>query len=235
MGRTRRLATVTLCSLVCASPAVPLVRALRAAGLPATPEAALSSLALVVLLACLAWAWAVAVAVVREAATGRRTVLARRAPAWLRRAVLAGCGVAVVSALAVPARAVDGPRHEPSAPASPVTGLPYPGLPAPAAAPAEAALRPVSAAVPRHAAPRAPRTHVVAPGESLWSITADLLGRDAGDARIAASWPLLHRANRDSVSDPDRLRPGQRLRIPPALRHPDLEHHHPSPLGRTRP
>lgn len=59
----------------------------------------------------------------------------------------------------------------------------------------------------------APTTVVVAPGDSLWSITADLLP-GAGDAAIAAAWPRLYAANSGVVgADPDLIHPGQVLTI----------------------
>jgi nucleoid-associated protein YgaU len=56
-------------------------------------------------------------------------------------------------------------------------------------------------------AARASRSHVVQPGESLWSIAEARIG----DASL---WPALYRANRDQIADPHRLHPGQRLAIP---------------------
>ncbi len=51
------------------------------------------------------------------------------------------------------------------------------------------------------------RVHVVRPGETLWSIAADVIG----DASL---WPALYRANRDQIAEPSLLHPGQRLAIP---------------------
>ncbi|HEX7352845.1 LysM domain-containing protein [Brachybacterium sp.] len=66
---------------------------------------------------------------------------------------------------------------------------------------------------------RSPRTVVVLPGDSLWSISDDLLGPGTSDAaEIAEAWPLLHHANRDLIGqDPDQLRPGQELTVPASL------------------
>lgn len=64
-----------------------------------------------------------------------------------------------------------------------------------------------------------PRTVTVERGDSLWSITDDLLG-PAPDSisAIAASWPQLHEANRHLIGpDPDRLLPGQELTVPTPL------------------
>jgi nucleoid-associated protein YgaU len=58
----------------------------------------------------------------------------------------------------------------------------------------------------------------VAPGDTLWSITAGLLPSVAPSDAVAAGWPLLYAANREVVGDdPDLLQPGQSLRIGPAL------------------
>lgn len=64
------------------------------------------------------------------------------------------------------------------------------------------------------AAPPPPgRPHVVAAGETLWSIAAQTLG-DGG------LWPKLWAANRSVVPDKDHLTPGMQLTIPDALRRP---------------
>lgn len=64
-----------------------------------------------------------------------------------------------------------------------------------------------------------PHTVIVRPGDSLWSITDDLLGAAPTDpAEIAAAWPLLHESNRDLIGpDPDHLTPGQELVVPASL------------------
>lgn len=63
------------------------------------------------------------------------------------------------------------------------------------------------------------RTVTVRPGDTLWSITDDLLGDDPdSDARIARHWPLLHEANRPLIGpDPDHIEPGQELTVPHPL------------------
>lgn len=60
-----------------------------------------------------------------------------------------------------------------------------------------------------------PRWHAVLPGETLWSIAAERLHTD-DVRRIARYWPRIHRANRDEIgSNPDLIRPGQVLELPP--------------------
>lgn len=56
----------------------------------------------------------------------------------------------------------------------------------------------------------------VRPGDSLWSLSADRLGPYASDVDIAMDWPRLYQANRDVIgANPNLLRPGQVLRLPP--------------------
>lgn len=65
------------------------------------------------------------------------------------------------------------------------------------------------------------RAVTVTSGDTLWSIAARALGGDetpGGNVprpRVAAAWPRWYAANRDVIGpDPDRLVPGQRLRVP---------------------
>lgn len=64
-----------------------------------------------------------------------------------------------------------------------------------------------------------PRTVVVQEGDTLWSLTDDVLGPGPDDpALLAESWPLLHETNREVIGeDPDLLVPGQVLTVPAAL------------------
>ncbi len=57
--------------------------------------------------------------------------------------------------------------------------------------------------------------HVVAPGDSLWSIAAE--------ADVYADpylWPVIYRQNRDQIGEPPQIHPHQTLVIPSA---PDAE------------
>lgn len=69
------------------------------------------------------------------------------------------------------------------------------------------------------ASPVSSETLVVRPGESLWSITDDLLGPGPdGSAEIAAAWPSLYEANKQQIGqDPNHLVPGQELIVPASL------------------
>ncbi|MDU0349825.1 LysM peptidoglycan-binding domain-containing protein [Actinomyces sp. MRS3W] len=91
------------------------------------------------------------------------------------------------------------PDVEPSAPdAAPATPDSESDPPSPTAEPADAAT-----------------SHRVKAGESLWAITAKLLGPDASPADIAAAWPQLYRANTETIgTDPGLIRPGAVLTIP---------------------
>jgi hypothetical protein len=51
--------------------------------------------------------------------------------------------------------------------------------------------------------------HVVASGESLWSIAA--LEQVYADPYL---WPVIYKFNRDQIKDPGRIYPNQRLQIP---------------------
>jgi nucleoid-associated protein YgaU len=51
------------------------------------------------------------------------------------------------------------------------------------------------------------KLHEVRPGESL----AVIAGHELGDPAL---WPILYRANRDRIKDPERIYPGQRISIP---------------------
>ncbi|MGE3955715.1 MAG: LysM peptidoglycan-binding domain-containing protein [Vicinamibacterales bacterium] len=70
-------------------------------------------------------------------------------------------------------------------------------------------LQATSAAAPAAASQPAPepRTYTVKRGDTLGKIARELLG-DAG------AYPRIFEANRDQLSDPDRITPGQVLRIP---------------------
>ena len=66
--------------------------------------------------------------------------------------------------------------------------------------------------------PSSSPTHTVAPGESLWSITAHLLPTGSAPARIAQDWPALYRANSEAIgADPSLIRPGTVLSVPDSL------------------
>jgi hypothetical protein len=101
-------------------------------------------------------------------------------------------------------------RPPSSAPASPSASEPAGSTPGPAATP-PTTTRPS----PAGPTPAAAGRHVVAAGESLWTITAQALGDRATPAAIMDSWPAVYAANRSVIgADPDRLLPGQELVLP---------------------
>ena len=136
-------------------------------------------------------------------------------PIVIRRLVGTVFGLAVSAAAGAPAYADAGLPHRPAHQVGlelrhSLDGLPLPGRVADADAPARVA----------QARPRPhPVTVVVAPGDSLWSISARLLGSGASgqatDQEITAAWHRLHRANRARLSaDPDLIVPGTPLLVP---------------------
>lgn len=174
----------------------------------------------VALLAC--WAWLalgtvlVAVEALLTAAPppGLRLV---RVPRALRVLVPVLVGAAVTAAPASAGTGA-GPAGDPArvaTAAGPVAGLPLP----------DRALtrRPTSRPAPHPAPHPAARTVVVRPGDTLWAITAGLLPVGSGPAAVDRGWRRVARANADRVPDPDLIRPGTRLRIPPLTAHPREE------------
>jgi len=107
------------------------------------------------------------------------------------------------------------PTVAPAAPATPAVGPATASAPAPSA-PSAPAGPPNDA--PEALAPATARVHVVAPGESLWSISAAALGDDASVADIDAAWRALYAANSDAIgSNPDVIHPELPLTLPKGL------------------
>ena len=107
-----------------------------------------------------------------------------------RRLVLLACGAALAAGAGAPAAAADGDHDV-------LSGLRLP----------DRAVSP---------APHAPAgaVHVVAPGDSLWSIAA---AASPAGSDVDAAWRAIWAANRDVVGDdPHLIVPGQRLRLPGA-------------------
>lgn len=153
----------------------------------AGPEEALRVVLLAVLALWAAW-WCLVLLV----ALVDRRLAARLAPPVLRALLVAGAVVSIQS----PARAGPGGVE-------PLQGLALPD-------------RPLSAAPqPVRPASESP-SHVVAPGDCLWSIVRDR-SPAADDARVGAAVDRWYRANRDVIGDdPDLIQPGQRLDPPGA-------------------
>lgn len=110
------------------------------------------------------------------------------------------CGVALTAGLAAPAMA------QSSTPPGSLVGLALPDRAVSAA--------PLTVAAP---SPEAPDhgSHVVEPGDSLWSIARQTGPPAATTAAIDARWRQIWALNRDVVgTDPDLIHPGQQLRLP---------------------
>lgn len=150
------------------------------------------------LAACGLWLLVVVLAVLLEAWSDGRLELATRlgCPAPWRRALLAVFASTLAMASVQPvAHATQ--RPEPIS----LDGLPLPGR-----------LTDASLPPPTSSAP----TLVVQPGDTLWGLAGEALPRPACDAEVAAAVRALHEHNRDVIGpDPDQLRPGQRLVVPP--------------------
>ncbi|MDP2772311.1 MAG: LysM domain-containing protein [Nocardioides sp.] len=210
LGTARR--TRCLLVWVATTAAVMLVVAWCAADLPAAGlglrdadfDRMLVSLSATALTGCCVWWWLVTSVVVVEAWRDAPGWSAPGVPAPARRWVLAACGVALVGAGAAPAAATPGDVHEDDHPLvrAAIAGLPLPERP----------LGGLRVPLPEHE-----RVVVVAPGDSLWSLAATALGAGATDAEITAEWQRIHQLNREVVgADPDLIRPGQRLVLPPS-------------------
>ena len=168
-----------------------------AAGPGADLATALVRVGALAALACVAWAWLAASAVVVEALRGGVSL---GLPAPVRRALLGACGVALAGGLATgPATADPG-----------LDGLPLPDR-ATGAATTPPAPRP----------PESSRVLVVRPGDSLWALAAAELGPHASPAAVDRGWRRLYLLNRPVIGpDPDLILPGQQLRPPTPLEEP---------------
>ena len=196
---------------------------------------------------------ALAVIALAGPAPSARGAGVRRAALWalhrwgapIMRRTAAGALVAAV-ATGAPAMAAQAPGASDDLGWTPTASAPAPAgeAPSPAGdtpAPAgdtssnagDAARRPDAATGATSADPSSPpaTTHQVSAGESLWSITEEIL--DAGSAgsptdpssggpgtqaQIARAWPILYAANAESIgADPDLILPGTALNVPEDL------------------
>ncbi|WP_062380308.1 LysM peptidoglycan-binding domain-containing protein [Demequina pelophila] len=149
-----------------------------------------------------AWAARFCLGVAAAVAAARR---GRPAPRWAGAAARAVAASIAAAALGTGAQASEAPpsagwlETEPAVASSPVETDTTDGNPAD----------------PTTATSTAGGSYVVAPGDSLWRITEELLGTSATDARVAAAWPALYEANREAVGeDPHLIHPGDVLSLP---------------------
>lgn len=166
------------------------------------------------LIASCIWLWLTTTVVVSAIARGQLGTRVRGCPEFVRRGLLAACGVAIAGSFALPAHASPGlgddATHPSSAVSPQVVGLPLPDRTADGTAAVHLPVTPVSSAT-------VDTTPVVTvrEGDTLWALAADTLDRGASPAAIAERVEQLHQLNRDVVgSDPDRIYPGQELRLP---------------------
>ena len=155
---------------------------------------------LVALALCGVWAWLIVSAVVLEVLQSRPipTSATKGVPPWARRLVLVACGVVVIG-LATPASAQD----------ADIDGLPMPDRSTGGFL--TQSVRPLLQATHQNDTSDVARTprHVVAPGESLWSIAEAELGNPT-------RWTEIYHLNRAAVgSNPDLIDVAQRLDLPP--------------------
>ncbi len=193
----RRSVSTALLTLVLATAASRwLLEATETLRHPAESEydALLLALAAWILLGCAGWALLIGIAAVVETTSAGRLP----ATAWvgcprsLRRLLLAGLGLALVGA---------GPLQAPAT-ASAEAPLPVPA-------------RPVGTVQSDDEADPRPGL-VVRPGDSLWRIAERHLHSSASADEVAALVHRLHDRNRGVIGpDPDLIRPGQRLAVPP--------------------
>lgn len=189
--------------------------------------------------ACLGLA-VLALAALVESALGWRPRALGALPAPLRRFLVGSVAAAVLAGMAAPATAEESyPGWAPAVPVASASPSPTATAPAPSPSPSpvvteepvvelhdesfagpidEKPEQPTAPAPRGDEAPSAPTSagsHTVERGDSLWRITAELLGPDASNAAIADAWPLIYQANRSTIGDdPGLILPGQQLTIP---------------------
>jgi nucleoid-associated protein YgaU len=165
----------------------------------ATLADVLAGAASLTLTAALGWLGLVTLLLALETCAGRELTGLAGCPHVVRRALVTICGVALTgAAIVTPAQAHE--DHS-SAPPSRLDGLPLPDRTA------GRELRPAAA----------PRTVVVRRGDTLWAIAAGRLSPGAAPAAVDRAWRSLYRANRAAIGgDPDLIRVGTELRLPPA-------------------
>ena len=171
----------------------------------------------------------------RTAAGALVAAVATGAPAMAAQAPGASddLGWAPTASASAPAEPAPAPGPDASPGAEPAAPPPDPAAGAPSGE--TSAAEAPAGDPPAAEAPSAPATtHQVSAGESLWSITQELLdagaagaptdpssGRPSAQARVARAWPILYAANAESIgADPDLILPGTVLSVPEDLLRP---------------
>ncbi|HEX6151071.1 LysM peptidoglycan-binding domain-containing protein [Nocardioides sp.] len=162
--------------------------------------------------ACIGWLWALTTLVVLEALRGGPGAHAT-VPPFVRRVVLAACGITLAGGLLAPAEAgaTTDPGPRPATTAALLVGLPVPDR--------TTTTTQWLGLLERHTVRRVPAaagsTVLVAPGDTLWGLAERTLPPTADAAEVGRRWQEIWHANRDVVgADPDLIRPGQRLVLP---------------------
>lgn len=142
-------------------------------------------------------------------------------------------GWAPTASASAPAEPAPAPGPDASPGAEPAAPPPDPAAGAPSGE--TSAAEAPAGDTPAAEAPSTPATtHQVSAGESLWSITQELLdagaagaptdpssGGPSAQARVARAWPILYAANAESIgADPDLILPGTVLSVPEDLLRP---------------
>ena len=171
----------------------------------------------------------------RTAAGALVAAVAAGAPAMAAQAPGASddLGWAPTASASAPAEPAPAPGPDASPGAEPAAPPPDPAAGAPSGE--TSAAEAPAGDTPAAEAPSAPATtHQVSAGESLWSITQELLdagaagaptdpssGGPSAQARVARAWPILYAANAESIgADPDLILPGTVLSVPEDLLRP---------------
>ena len=214
MNSTARLSALraTLLLSTCVVAAWALVETTSPLRHPTAPGFAdlLTAFAAWLLVGCAGWSSLISAAALVEATTSGRV----HATAWvacprsLRRLLLAGVGVALVS----------GAAGQP--PVAATLSSSARGTPAGGPAPAWQQTLPVPARpVGWVRSEQSPRV-LVRPGDTLWQLAADRLRPSASAGEVALLVARIHSRNHELIGpDPDLIHPGQRLVVPAPGQH----------------